>query len=123
MNLIIRKTFGGLSKAYYFRQLFFAMLIFVFYTAVILHVQVGLSAKVWSILFFTLSTLLYPYSRFVYESIVNFIIGDNRLYLNANVVFGTKLVTVLLCWAFAIFISPIGLTYLYFHHSKNLKIG
>lgn len=27
-------------------------------------------------------------------------------------------VTMLLCWAFAIFIAPIGLAYLYYHHSK-----
>jgi hypothetical protein len=29
-----------------------------------------------------------------------------------------KVITMALCWCFAIFIAPIGLGYLYYHHSK-----
>jgi hypothetical protein len=30
-----------------------------------------------------------------------------------------KLMTMTLCWSGAIFIAPVGLAYLYYHHSKN----
>lgn len=29
-----------------------------------------------------------------------------------------KLFTMAMCWAFAIFIAPVGLAWLYWHHSK-----
>ena len=64
------------------------------------------------------STFLYPYSRFVYESVVGFLMGENVFYFNAFVMLFAKLFTMLMCWSFAIVVAPIGLAYLYFHHSK-----
>lgn len=70
------------------------------------------------VLFTIVSTILYPYSRFVYESIVGFVMGDNVFYVNAIFMFVTKILTMAMCWVFAIVIAPIGLAYLYYHHSK-----
>jgi hypothetical protein len=70
------------------------------------------------LLMLVVNTLLYPYSRFVYESIMNFIMGQNVFFVNALLMLGVKLMTMLLCWAFAIFVAPIGLAYLYYHHSR-----
>lgn len=70
-------------------------------------------------LFFLVSTLLYPYSRFVYESIAGFIMGKNVFFVNAIVMMMAKIFTMVMCWAAAIIIAPIGLLYLYIHHSKN----
>lgn len=66
--------------------------------------------------------LLYPYSRFVYESIVGFVMGENVFFINAIFMLIVKYFTMALCWAFSIFIAPIGLAYLYFYHTKNEKI-
>jgi hypothetical protein len=38
--------------------------------------------------------------------------------VNAAFLLGTKFVTMFLCWFCAIFISPIGLLYIYFKNSK-----
>ena len=65
------------------------------------------------------NTLLYPYSRFVYEGIVRFIMGDNVFYVNAFLMLFVKYITMGLCFSFAIVIAPIGLAYLYFYHSKQ----
>jgi hypothetical protein len=62
------------------------------------------------------NTLLYPYSRFVYEGVMGFIVGQNVFWMN---VLFMKLVTMALCWSCAIFIALIGLAYLYYHHSKG----
>ncbi|WP_256857306.1 hypothetical protein [Xanthomonas axonopodis] len=65
------------------------------------------------------NTLLYPYSRFVYESIVGYIMGGNVFFVNAILMLFVKLMTMAICWSFAIFIAPIGLLYLYVHHSQR----
>ncbi|ABE53889.1 conserved hypothetical protein [Shewanella denitrificans OS217] len=64
------------------------------------------------------NTLLYPYSRFVYENVVGFILGRQVFFVNAIFMLVVKLFTMALCWCLAIFIAPIGLLYLYFRNSK-----
>ncbi|MEC4720256.1 hypothetical protein RY831_13920 [Noviherbaspirillum sp. CPCC 100848] len=114
---MIAKTFGGLSAPYYFRHFLFGM---IFPVGMFL---IGSNDGTPSIptdkyLFFALSTLLYPYSRFVYESIIDFILGNNTFVVNAFFMLITKAVTIMLCWLLAIFIAPVGLAYLFYHHSK-----
>lgn len=72
-----------------------------------------------ALFFVVVNTVLYPYARFVYESIVGFIIGENVFFVNAIFMMFVKVSTMAMCWAAAIFIAPIGLAYLYYHHSKN----
>ncbi len=69
--------------------------------------------------FIFVSTFLYPYSRFIYESIMDFLMGKNVFFVNAILMLGVKLFTMMLCWGFAIFVAPVGLAYLYYHHSKT----
>ena len=71
---------------------------------------------------FVINTLLYPYSRFVYETVMGFLMGDNVFFGSAFVMMGVKFFTMLLCWMFAIFIAPVGFLYLYFHHTKQEKL-
>ena len=70
---------------------------------------------------FSFNTLLYPYSRFVYEKIVGFILGENTFFVNALLMLVVKVLTMEMCWGIAVFITPVGLIYLYlyFYHSKN----
>jgi hypothetical protein len=39
-------------------------------------------------------------------------------FLNGIIMLFLKLMTMVLCFSFAIFIAPIGLIYLYFYHSR-----
>ena len=70
-----------------------------------------------------INTVLYPYSRFVYESVVGFIMGNNIFITNAVMLLAAKLFTMALCWGAAIFIAPVGLAYLYYQHSKKEAQG
>jgi F0F1-type ATP synthase assembly protein I len=70
------------------------------------------------VLMMVVNTLLYPYSRFVYESVVNFIMGENVFFVNAILLLAVKIASMLFCWLCAIFVAPVGLAYLYYHHSK-----
>ena len=116
MQEIIKKTFGGLSAQYYIRQLFFGSL----FAALMIYVAINGDKPVpfSMIALLVINTLLYPYARFVYESVVGFIMGNNVFFVNAIFMMFMKLVTMLLCWSMAIFIAPLGLAYLYYHHSK-----
>ena len=42
-------------------------------------------------LVFVANALIYPYSRFVYESIVDFIFGNNVFFVNALFLLATKI--------------------------------
>lgn len=117
MHPVILKTLGGLSKQYYFRQMFFSILIgamaFTLFNSSTHPMQSGL----WVVAFINL--LLYPYSRFVYESVVGFLVGENVFFVNALFMLISKMITMLMCWWFAIFIAPVGLLYLYVYHSRK----
>lgn len=118
MSPIFEKTFGGLSKRYYFRQLFFASLI----ASILLwgRFQTGGMApeNMGFLVWIAGSVFLYPYSRFVYESVVDFIVGNNLFIWNAVLFFAAKIVMMMMCFVLAIFIAPMGLLYLYWYHSK-----
>ena len=117
MHPAIIKSFGGLSRAYYIRQFVFGL---IFPAFMIFMSTQSTRPFTWDMaLFMCVSSLLYPYSRFVYESIVEFILGQNTFYVNALLVLFVKLITMALCWSLAIFIAPFGLLFLYFYHSKH----
>src|SRR5690554_7067341 len=79
MQEIIKKTFGGLSVQYYIRQLFFGAL----FAALIIYVVIngGKPVQFSMIALLAINTFLYPYSRFVYESVVGFIMGNNVFFV------------------------------------------
>ena len=118
MHPVIQKTLSGLSKQYFFRQFFFGLAIaaFIFF----MSTQGGERSMPINMVIFTIvNTLLYPYSRFVYESIIGFVMGENVFFVNAIFMLITKFFTMAMCWAFAIFVAPIGLAYLYYRHSQS----
>ncbi len=118
MNTIIQRTFGGLSKQYYVRQFLFGLIFpAVFFFIFSQGESTGMPTNL--IFFCIINTVLYPYSRFVYESVIGYILGDTVLFGSIFVVVIMKYVTMAICWSAAIFIAPIGLLYLYFYHTKE----
>jgi len=117
MHPMIAKALGGLSTQYYFRQFFFGLLFPIFIYLMGSGRPQGLSITTYFL--FAVNTLLYPYSRFVYERIISFIMGNNIYFVNAIFMLSVKFITMALCWSCAIFMAPIGLLYLYYHHSKG----
>lgn len=116
MHPVIAKTFGGLSKPYYFRQLFFGLLLF---SGAIFMLSRKHDVPLEMFLLTAINTLLYPYARFAYESVVGLIMGRNVFFVNALLMMFVKLTTMMFCWICAIFIAPVGLAYLYYHHSNG----
>lgn len=119
MHSFVLKTFGGLTTGYYFRQLFFALLFAAAILALAASSPGGLMDKPGLVVISVISTFLYPYSRFVYESIVGFVMGDNVFFVNALFMLTVKTFTMAMCWVFAVFVAPIGLAYLFWRNSRK----
>ncbi|WP_028388931.1 hypothetical protein [Legionella fairfieldensis] len=111
------KTFGGLAFNYYFRHWIFGLI----FPIILFSMATEDYISFLEIFLIIVNTFLYPYSRFVYEKICNFILGDNFFIVNTVFLLTTKMISMLICWTGAIFIAPIGLSYLYYHHSKYLR--
>lgn len=122
MHPFIAKTFGGLSTQYYVRQFLFGL---IFPVLILVALNYGTKpnpVKLTMYVLLAVNSLLYPYSRFVYETVVGYIVGQNIFIVNAIFTLFMKLLTMMICWCFAVFIAPIGLIYLYIYHSRR-EIG
>lgn len=117
MRQFFAMTFGGLTPSYYARHLFFGALFAAFFIYMKSRSPIGIDFATASLS--VVSTLLYPYSRFVYESVLGFIMGRNVFFVNALLMLAAKVFTMFLCWFLAIFIAPLGLLYLYWFHSRE----
>lgn len=116
MKAVFAKTFGGLSTQYYFRHFVFGLIFPAFLAFIASHSP--RPTPFVALALFCVNTLLYPYARFVYEGVVDFVLGRNVFYVNAFLMLFAKIMTMAMCWSLAVFIAPLGLLYLYFHHSK-----
>ena len=117
MGPFFLKTFGGLSISYYLRQFLFGLIMpGILYFA---NKDDPLPPPFHTYLLCATNALLYPYARFVYEGILNYVLGANVFYVNAWLMLAWKLLMMFVCWAFAIFIAPLGLAYLYVYHSRR----
>jgi hypothetical protein len=118
MHPIIERSFGGLNRAYYIRNFLFGLIFPAMIYFIFAHgkssAPVGIVAFV--VCFSILNTFLYPYSRFVYESVVDYIVGRNVFIVNAIMMLFVKVMTMFICWYLAILIAPVGLAYLLFRN-------
>ncbi len=125
----IINLFRGFTPQYYFRQLFFGLIIGSIYLYMMWSTinrdgvvsESDIHDFTQMAIFAIVSTLLYPYSRFAYEEIVDFLLGRNIFFINSIVYLLAKVMTMIICWAFAIFIFPLGLLFIYYYQKQKAK--
>lgn len=120
ITIFLSKTVGGLDKSYYFRHLVFGVALSALFLFIQSKSNQGIELGLISVLI--INALLYPYARFVYESIIEFITGGHVFIFSGVmllVMFMVKFLTMIMCWGFSIFIAPIGLLYLFCYHTKS----
>lgn len=118
MRSLFAKTFGGLSASSYIRHFVFGALVAIVLVALVSSTPQGIMGKPGLLPFLLVNTLLYPYARFAYEGVVGYVFGNNVFYGPALPMLMVKCLTIAICWSFSIFIAPVGLAYLYWHHSR-----
>ena len=79
----------------------------------------GAAVLAFIVILLLINTFLYPYARYVYESLVGFIFGDAVVIGNLIFMFAIKVFAMSVCYCFALFIAPLGLIYLFFHHNRR----
>ena len=125
----IINLFRGFTPQYYFRQLFFGLIIGSIYLYMMWNTlnrdgvvsESDIHDFTQMAIFAIVSTLLYPYSRFAYEEIVGFLLGKNIFFINSIIYLLAKVMTMITCWAFAIFIFPLGLLFIYYYQKQKAK--
>ena len=125
----IINLFRGFTPQYCFRQLFLGVIIGSIYLYMMWSTinrdgvlsQADIHDFTQMAIFAIISTLLYPYSRFAYEEVVGFLLGRNLFLINSIVYLIAKVMTMIICWALAIFIFPLGLVFIYYYQKQKAK--
>lgn len=105
------KTIFGINSRAYIRQLLCAILIFIAIYAFISLPILNIDANSPELLIsFTINTVLYPFARYTYEAILDYIIGSKtELWISMKLLIIEKTVSLIFCWALAIVLVMIGL--------------
>lgn len=67
--------------------------------------------------------VLYPFSRFAYESVVEFIMGNNVIIANGLVFFLYKYFSYAILFMLSWFVAPIGMIILFFYNKHQFKLA
>ena len=121
--IMLRKLswiFCGLKPSYYLRHFILISPLTLF---ILLHTPLTDKAthtiinwhQVENFTFIFISWLLYPFSRFVYESVVGWLFGNNIFIVNSLIWLIAKLIIVGFCLTFAIVLAPIAWIYLFWY--------
>ena len=112
MKQEIMNAFRALDKTYLIKQYIISLLVCVFY--VIIVNKYGQGVGLYTLLTFTVNTLLYPYSRYLFESLVKVIFGNTHFDKRSAMLIILKLLSIVFCWSMALFVAPFGLLYIHF---------
>lgn len=122
----LRKTVGGLSREYYWRHFLTALAYIVLPVLAVIYLydmrEVELSPQPYMIVVLVLAVfmlLVYPYSRFVYDRLVSFIMGDSVFLVNPLLLFFWRFFVFIICMKFSFVLAPAGMIYLYYYHTKQ----
>lgn len=116
---VFSRTLGSLTPQFTIRAYGVGIALFVF-IAWIAFSSPGAShgeqeAIPYAALFYAfVNTLLFPFSKLVWNELRNLALGDNFVLINAFVMLIAKIFINLFLWCLAIFIAPMGLLYLWY---------
>ena len=112
----LKNMFQSLNRDWLIRHYLFGFAFYVFFVFTSVS-QVGrFDAK---LLIFLPCALLYPFAMFVYESLVDFIVGDNVFFISGLLMLAWKVVRFFIIWLLAVPIGLIGFIYLYFVYGRQ----
>lgn len=66
------------------------------------------------VIYFGLCTVLFPFSKLVWDELKSLIMGENVFFMNALILLFLKLFINMMLWSFAPFIAVIGIGYIWY---------
>ena len=93
MNLV-RRIFNGMNMSYIVRAyviglVFLSLFSFLFFSGV--NKNLSYFDIVMLVLFLSLNTILFPFSKLVWDEIMNMVLARNVIFMNALFLFGAKI--------------------------------
>ncbi|MEJ5902426.1 hypothetical protein [Ochrobactrum teleogrylli] len=119
MNFL-RRIFGGLQPSYLIRSYLIGLIFFALMIGVALNAETKNGSPVGLIVFASLSTLLFPFAKLVWDELRDLAFGNNVIFMNAMMLIMLKWLVNGFLWAFAIFVAPIGILYLWLRTRQPL---
>lgn len=121
----IYSTFLGLENRYHIRNLIIGALFVILSWGVLDYSLAAASVSIEDSYiyivkaYFVVCALLYPYSKFAYDWVWDFLFGESEWFVGGLlllIVWYFKLIIRLMLYTLSIFIAPIGLIILYFEN-------
>lgn len=72
-----------------------------------------------AVLYFSLCIYLFPFAAYVWDGIVNVVLGDTVIFLPLLIMLMWKTTKVGMLFTFAVFVAPLGIVYLLFQQKKR----
>jgi hypothetical protein len=114
MKNFITTIFGSLNPSYLVRQYVYGgILVTLFFFASGRNIP----SSMWA--FILISLVLYPFSMFVYDSIVGMLMGDNVFFVNVFLSMIFSFIKIIIMFSLSILIAPLGILYLYLTNLKR----
>lgn len=110
----LKRALGGLNRGWMVRAWVIAAVFYGLMIFISLQGEKPLAERAAVMGYFGLCTLLFPLSKLVWDQLKGFVLGDSFLILPVIFLWPAKLVVNLFLFAFAVFVAPFGLAYLWF---------
>lgn len=107
-----------LVRSYLIGLIFFALIVVMTFGA-----ENRSGTPIGLLVYAALSTLLFPFAKLVWDELRDLAFGNNIVLMNAIFLFMLKLFINLFLWAFAIFVAPLGILYLWFRSRQPKMTG
>jgi len=108
----LRRIFGSVDRAYLIRAYIISFAIFAFYAAIFSRGTHTIYPSAWA--FLIVNTILFPFSKLVWDEIMSLLLGRNMFILPAIFLMFAKLIINVALWAGAIFVAPLGILWLWY---------
>ena len=110
-----KRIFGTIDRRYMIRSYLISMLYFGIMLPFLLHPDLSPIITIIIII----NTLLFPFSKIVWDTSKAFVLGETIIVQNALAHFVAKYLINGILWSASIFIAPIGIAYLFFKSKQH----
>lgn len=114
---MLGRILNGVERTYLIRAWLIGACFFALMVVVAFQAKSG--AQVAPLLYFAVCTLLFPFSKLVWDELKNLILGQNLFLMNALILVVLKLFINALLWGFAPFVAVIGIGYIWYRTKSN----
>ncbi|MGU3575655.1 hypothetical protein ACLBWZ_08980 [Brucellaceae bacterium C25G] len=109
---MLGRIINGVERRYLIRAWLIGACFFALMAVVAFQGKNGV--QIVPLLYFAVCTLLFPFSKLVWDELKNLIMGQNIFFMNALILMVLKLFINALLWSFAPFVAVVGIGYIWF---------